>query len=79
MITENRIKKLRGRIAMAGVKRRDLAKLAGYSETMFSLFLNGVRTAPPDFGKKVNAALDRLERAEKAGRKAYEKALAEGA
>ena len=34
---------------------------------------------PPDFEKHVNAALDKLERAEKAGRKAYEKALAEGA
>ena len=79
MITGSRLKKLRGRIAMAGVKQRDLAKLAGYSETMFSLYLNGLRPAPPDFENRVNAALDKLVRAEKAAQKAREKVLAEGA
>ena len=71
--------RLRGRIAEAGLKRQDLAALLGYSETMFSLYLNGRRPAPPDFDAQVYAAIDRLERAEKAGQEARDRVLAEGA
>ena len=42
-------KKIRGRIAEAGIRRRDVAHAVGYSESMFSLILQGDRTMPPDF------------------------------
>ena len=70
---------IRVRIARLGLTQERFAKVVGYEPTMFSRYLNGVRTAPPDFESKVNAALDLLERAEKAGQKAREKVLAEGA
>ena len=73
------ISQLRGRIAIAGVRQRDVAKNAGYGETVFSSILNGVRRAPPDFEQKVSKALERLERAEKAAQEARERVLAEGA
>ena len=70
MVSTSNIAKLRGRIAEAGLRRQDLAALLGYSETMFSLYLNGRRPAPPDFEANVYAAIDRLETAEKAAQEA---------
>ena len=67
------------RIRELGLSQDEVAHAVGYEPSVFNRYLNGVRTAPPDFGKKVNAALDLLERAEKAGQKAREKVLAEGA
>ena len=77
MVSTSNIAKLRGRIAEAGLKRQDLAALLGFSETMFSLYLNGRRPAPPDFEANVYAAIDRLETAEKAAQEARERVLAE--
>ena len=71
-------KKIKGRIAEAGVRRRDVAHAIGYSESMFSLILQGDRTMPLDFDSRVRAAIDRLEAAEQAGTEARERALAEG-
>ena len=70
-------KKIKGRIAEAGIRRRDVAKAVGYSEAMFSLILQGDRTMPPDFEVRVRAALDRLERAERAAEEARARVLAE--
>ena len=72
------IKKLRGRIAEAGLKRHDLASLLGYSESMLSLYLTGRRPAPPDFEARVYGAIERLERADKAAQAERERVLAEG-
>ncbi len=41
--------KIKGRIAEAGIRRRDVAHAIDYSESMFSLILQGDRTMPPDF------------------------------
>lgn len=71
------IKRLRGHIAETGVRRKDIAACLGYSESMFSLFLNGRRTPPPDFEARVTAALDRLKRAEQAAEEARARVLAE--
>ena len=70
-------KKIKGRIAEAGVRRRDVAHAIGYSESMFSLILQGDRTMPLDFDSRVRAAIDRLETAEKAAQEARERVLAE--
>ena len=69
--------KIKGRIAEAGVRRRDVAHAIGYSESMFSLILQGDRTMPLDFDSRVRAAIDRLETAEKAAQEARERVLAE--
>ena len=70
-------KKIKGRIADAGVRRRDVAHAIGYSESMFSLILQGDRTLPLDFDSRVRAAIDRLEAAERAAQEARERMLAE--
>ena len=69
--------KIKGRIAEAGVRRRDVAHAIGYSESMFSLILQGDRTMPLDFDSRVRAAIDRLETAEKAAQEARKRVLAE--
>ena len=66
-------------MAELGITQQDLADSLGINSTLLNHILKARRQPLPDFKAKVNAALDRLERAEKAGRKAYEKALAEGA
>ena len=53
---------LRGLIAEARLKRQDIAELIGCSETMFSLYINGRRAAPPGFKESVLRAVDRLKR-----------------
>ena len=72
------INRLRGRLAELGVTQQDLADLLGINPTLLNHILKGRRPPPPDFFEKVNAALDRLERAEKAGQEAKEKVLNEG-
>ena len=71
------IERLRGRMAEAGIRRQDVAAALGYSETMFSLFINGKRTAPPGFETRVVSALDRLDVAGRAAQEAWDRALAE--
>ena len=74
----NETKRLRGRIAEAGIRRQDIAAQMVYSETMFSLFINGRRPALEGFEERVLAVLDKLERAERAAQEARERVLAEG-
>ena len=74
---ETTVSKLRGRMAETGIRRQDVAILLGYSETMFSLLINGKRPAPEGFQARIHAALDRLERAERAAQKERERVLAE--
>ena len=79
MASVSDIGSLRGRIAETGIKRQEVAALLGYSDSMFSLYLNGRRPAPQGFEPRVCAALDRLERAEQAAQEARERVLAEAA
>ena len=69
---------IRGRIAEVGITQHDLADAIGIHATLLNHILKGRRPPPPDFFEKVNAALDRLERAEKAAQAAKEKVLNEG-
>ena len=66
------------RIFEMGIRQEQVAEEAGYDPTLFSRFLRGRRPPPADFFEKVNAVLDRLERAEKAAQAAKEKVLNEG-
>ena len=77
--TPPHLRKLRGHIAEAGLKRQDLAALLGFSETMFSLYLNGRRPAPADFETQVRWAMDELEGEQRVAAEAVEKLRAERA
>ncbi len=66
------------RIFQLDIRQEQVAEAAGYEATLFSRYLKGRRPPPPGFFEKVNAALDRLERAEKAAQEAKEKVLNEG-
>ncbi len=68
--------RLRARIARLGVRHVDVAKHLGIHPTLLSAILNEHRQPPPDFEAKVNATLDRLEKAEKAAAEARERVLA---
>ena len=70
--------RLRGRLAELGVTQQDLADHLGINPTLLNHILKGRRPPPPDFFEKVNVALDRLERAEKAAQEAKERVLNEG-
>ncbi len=72
------MQRVRDRVALSGLTREAVARAAGIHPSQFSRYLNGIIEPPPDFENRVNAALDKLGRAKKAARKAYEKALAEG-
>ena len=72
------VKRLRVRLFELGVTQQDLADLLGINPTLLNHILKGRRPPPPGFFEKANAALDRLERAEKAGQEAKEKVLNEG-
>ena len=73
------MRRIRGRIAELGVRQADLADMLGMHETLLNAILRGRRPPPADFFEKVNAALDRLEAAEKAASEARERVLNEGA
>ena len=75
--TPPHLRKLRGHIAEAGLKRQDLAALLGFSETMFSLYLNGRRPAPADFETQVRWAMDELEEEKRVASEAVERLRAE--
>ncbi len=66
---------IKARIASAGVTRDAVARQAGYHPSLFSRVINGLRLPPPDFEQRVNAALDMLERAERAAAAARERIL----
>ena len=67
--------KLRGRIAELGVRKGDVARELGMDQALFSRYLNGRRTPPADFARRVTGALDRLEQAEQAADTARQKVL----
>ena len=66
---------LKIRITHLGLSQERVAEEAGFEPTRFSRYLNGRRTPPADFARRVTAALDRLERAEQAADKARLKEL----
>ena len=68
---------IRGLIAEARLKKHEVAELAGYSETMFSLYINGRRQPPAGFKEKVERAIDRLMKAERAAQEARDRVLAD--
>ena len=74
--------RVRSRIFQLGIPQERVALAAGYGPSLFSRYLSrylrGRRRPPPDFVEKVNAAIDRLEAAEKAAQEAREKVLNEG-
>ena len=72
-------KRIRGRMAEVGVSQMTLAVELGISVASLNLYLNGNRTPPADFARRVTAALDRLEQAEQAADRARQKVLKEGA
>ena len=76
-VIHSHISKLRARIAEIGLTQERVALEMGIDRALLSRYLNGLRTLPPEFEKKVNAALDLLERAEKAGQKARDRVLNE--
>ena len=70
---------LRGRLAEVGITQQDLADSLGINTTLLNHILKGRRKPPVDFAQRVKAALDKLEKAEKAAQEARERVLAEGA
>ena len=66
-------------MAEIGVAQQDVAVQMGISVASLNLYLNGRREPPADFEERVTAALDRLERAERAAEEARAKVLAGGA
>ena len=69
------INHLRRRMAEIGVTQQDVADALGLNPTLLNHILKGRRTPPADFERRVTAALDRLERAERAADKARQKVL----
>ena len=69
------LQRIRGRMAEVGVTQQDLSKALGVNSTTLNLYINGRREPPPDFEARATAALDRLERAEKAAQEARQRVL----
>ena len=66
---------LKAEIVRRGVRQQDVARQIGIDMSTCSLILNGHREPPADFARRVTAALDRLEKAERAADKARQKVL----
>ncbi len=77
MPVTSEISSIRGLIAEAQLKRQDIAELLGYSESLFSLYINGRRPPPEGFEKNVRWAIERLKRANQAAEEARERVLSE--
>ena len=73
------VRRIRGRMAEVGVSQMALAVELGISVASLNLYLNGNRQPPADFARRVTAALDRLEQAERAAETARQKVLGKGA
>ena len=67
---------IKARMASLGLSQERFARILGIHPSLLTRYFRGDRPPPPDFSEKVNAALDRLERAEKAAQEAREKVLA---
>ena len=72
-------RRLLGRMAEIGVTQQDVADALGLNATLLNHILKGRRTPPADFARRVTAALDRLEKAERAADTARQKVLGKGA
>ena len=69
---------LKGRLGYTGISQAALAQELGVSQGSLSQWLRGVAQPPDDFRARADAALDRLEAAERAAQEARERVLAEG-
>ena len=78
-MTHHATASIRARIAAAGLTRDAVARRAGIHPSQLSRYLNGTVEPPPSFGPRVLAALDVLERAERAADDARQRVLGEGA
>ena len=77
MLTTNRFNRIHGRIAEIGLRQADLAAHMGIHETLLNAILRGRRPMPAGMEERIHAALDLLERAERAAQEARERVLAE--
>ena len=66
---------IRARLAVLGISQHALASVLGISQSTLNLRLNGYRQPPAGFEEEVAAALDLLERAERAAAEARAKVL----
>ena len=66
------------RIALSGLTQDAVAAQAGIHPSALSRVLRGLRPPPQGFEKRVNAALDVLEAAERAAEEARSRVLAQG-
>ena len=69
---------IKARMARLGLSQERFARILGIHPSLLTRYFRGDRPPPPGFFEKANAALDRLEAAEKAGQEAREKVLNEG-
>ena len=67
--------RLRTRIAALGVRHLDVAHQLRIHPSLLSAFLNERRELSSDFAKRITEAVDLLEEAEKAARKARKRVL----
>ena len=69
---------IKARLARLGISQERLARILGIHPSLLTRYFRGDRPPPADFREKVNAALDKLEAAEKAAQEARERVLAGG-
>ena len=67
---------VRERIALSGLTRDAVARQAGFHPSQFSRYINGTVKPPPDFKSRTLAALDLLQRAERAADEARRRVIA---
>ncbi len=68
-------REIRSRLAALKLPQHTLASMLGVSQTKLNLILNGHRPPPAGFEAEATAALDRLERAERAAAEARARVL----
>ena len=77
MNTSSDIPSIRARIAYLDLTREQVALAMGMERSSLSRYLNGTRPMPEGMEARIHAALDKLERAERAAQEARERVLAE--
>ena len=70
------VPRLRARLATLGVRHVDVANHLGIHPSLLSAILNERRKLSADFEKRITAAVDLLEKAEKAAQEARRRVLA---
>ena len=68
---------LKTRIIQMGITQERVAVAIGIDPSLLGRYLRGIRPMPANFEARVHAALDRLERAERAAAEARARVLAE--